>query len=211
VCGHDFVLGTQSSEPSTSPTGLLPVTPPPPVGPPSAGHPGAGIAARTGGVAEAVAQHAGGTAGSGALPRRNGAPTGWRVVASADPEHHARMRDAAMPDAPAIPFPTFCPDRRFPLSGAEVLIGRRRPSRGIEPAIDLTGPPEDAAISHAHALLVPGPEGTWAVVDLDSANGTYLNSSIEPIEPHQPVPLREGDRIHIGAWTTLTIQRADPA
>src|SRR2546430_7806301 len=144
--------------------------------------------------------------GSTELPKRAGAPPGWRVTVAADPEYHARMQAAAIPGAPEIPFPAFCPERRFPLRTTQQLIGRRRPSRGIEPDIDLTGPPEDPAVSHAHALLVPGPDGGWSVVDLDSANGTYLNGAADPIDPHVPVPLADGDRIHLGAWTTLTVQ-----
>jgi hypothetical protein len=141
------------------------------------------------------------------LPRRSGTPAGWRVVAAADPAYHQRMQEMAVPDAPAITFPAYCPERRFPLRTTQLLIGRRRPSRGIEPDIDLTGPPEDAAVSHSHALLVASGEGGWTVVDLGSANGTYLNDSTEPIEPHVPVPVKDGDRIHVGAWTTLTVER----
>ncbi len=114
------------------------------------------------------------------------------------------MRAAALPDAEPIAFPAFCPERRFTLPGTQVLIGRRSRSRGIEPDIDLTGPPEDAAVSHAHALLVSVPDG-WAVVDLDSANGTYVNDATDPIEANVPVPLGDGDRIHVGAWTTMTL------
>jgi hypothetical protein len=129
----------------------------------------------------------------------------WRVVVSADRAYHTRMQTIAMPDAEPIPFPAFCPERRFTLPGQQVLIGRRSRSRGIEPEIDLTGPPEDAAVSHAHAMLVAVPEG-WAVVDLDSANGTYVNEGADPIEANVPVPVGAGDRIHVGAWTTLTLR-----
>ena len=66
-------------------------------------------------------------------------------------------------------------------------------------------------MSHSHALLVVGPDGDWSVVDLASANGTYVNESTEPIEPHVPVPVKEGDRIHVGAWTTLTVHREETA
>jgi hypothetical protein len=86
-----------------------------------------------------------------------------------------------------------------------MLIGRRSRSRGIEPAIDLTGPPEDAGASHMHALLVATPEGTWTVVDLDSSNGTYVNDDPDPIPANQPVPLADGDRIHVGAFPTLAV------
>src|SRR5690349_4596703 len=109
------------------------------------------------------------------------APAGaWRVVVSADRAYHDRITTAAPPDAQAVPFPAFCPDRRFALNGNQLLVGRRSRSRGIEPDIDLTGPPEDAGVSHAHALLVATPEGGWSVVDLDSANGTYLNDGTDP-------------------------------
>ena len=203
VCGHDFVLG--------DPQPQAPVTPPP--------------AEATGGAdgvpAEPVVENPPeqgvppvipvGDAGELAteLPRRTGAVAGWRVVAAADRGYHDRMLAQAGPDAPEIPFPAFCPERRFALRAGQLLIGRRRPSRGIEPDIDLTGPPEDAAVSHAHALLVGGPDGAWAVVDLDSANGTYVNESTDAIEPHVPVPLKDGDRIHVGAWTTLTVQHEE--
>src|SRR5207248_11015276 len=140
------------------------------------------------------------------LPRRAGTPAGWRVVAVADPEYHQRMQAMAMPGAPPVSFPAYRPERRFPLRTTQSLIGRRRPSRGIEPDIDLTGPPEDAAVSHSHAMLVGGPDGTWSVVDLGSANGTYLNDSEDAIEPHVPAAVKDGDRIHVGAWTTLTVQ-----
>jgi hypothetical protein len=98
----------------------------------------------------------------------------------------------ADPGAEPVPFPAYCPERRFVLTGSEMLIGRRSRSRGIEPAIDLTGPPEDTGASHVHALLVSTPEGRWTIVDLDSANGTYVNDSADPIAANQPVPLAPG-------------------
>jgi hypothetical protein len=130
----------------------------------------------------------------------------WRVVVSADQAYHARTAAVATPDAESVAFPAFCPDRRFALDGSQLLIGRRSRSRGIEPDIDLTGPPEDVGVSHAHALLVSTPDGGWSLVDLHSANGTYLNDGTDPIEPDVPVPVKDGDRIHVGAWTTLTVQ-----
>jgi len=105
-----------------------------------------------------------------------------------------------------VTFPAYRPERRFELAGDEVLIGRRSRSRGVEPAVDLTGPPERAAVSHTHALLVRTPAGTWTVVDLGSANGTFVNEETDPIAANQPVPVADGDRIHVGAWTTLTLR-----
>jgi hypothetical protein len=128
-------------------------------------------------------------------------------VVSADQAYYDRMRAAAGADAEEVAFPAFCPERRFDLTGEQVLIGRRSRSRGIEPGIDLTGPPEDAGVSHTHALLVAGAQG-WSVVDLDSANGTYLNEATDPLPPNQPTSLKPGDRVHLGAWTTLTVTTA---
>jgi hypothetical protein len=128
-----------------------------------------------------------------------------RVVVTADRAYYDRTRALAGQDADDVPFPAFCPERRFALDGAQLLIGRRSRSRGIEPAIDLTGPPEDAGVSHSHALLVADADGGWSVVDLDSANGTYLNDATDPLPANQPTKLAVGDRVHLGAWTTLTV------
>jgi hypothetical protein len=146
-------------------------------------------------------------AGGGAGPGGGGAgPGGWQAVVGADRGYFDSVVAMDGEDAGGLSFPRFLPDRRFPLHGEKMLIGRRSRSRGVEPDIDLTGPPEDPGVSHMHALLVAQPDG-WAVVDLDSANGTYVNDpSSAPIPPHDPVPVKNGDRIFVGAWTVLTIQ-----
>ncbi|RKR85985.1 FHA domain-containing protein [Micromonospora pisi] len=129
----------------------------------------------------------------------------WHVVVAADRTYFDRIESEHGAD-PDIAFPRFCPERRFPLGSAQVVIGRRSRSRGIYPEIDLAGPPEDPAVSHLHALLIGQPDGSWAVVDLRSANRTYVNDSVEPIEPETPVPLRDGDQIRLGAWTRITLR-----
>jgi hypothetical protein len=145
-------------------------------------------------------------AAAGTPPGEGAAPTGWRVVVNADRAYYDRMRAAADADAEEVPFPAFCPERRFALTAPQVLIGRQSRSRGIEPDIDLTGPPADSAVSHSHAMLVAQPGGGWAVVDLGSANGTYVNGGGTPLAENVPVPLADGDRIHVGAWSTLTLR-----
>ena len=132
------------------------------------------------------------------------APTTWSVVVCADRRYYDSVRAEGGPDADSISFPPFCPERRFSLSGKEITIGRRSRSRGIEPDIDLIGPPEDPGVSRLHALLVAG-EGSWSIVDMDSANGTYLNYSRAGLKSGVPRPLQDGDRIHVGAWTTITV------
>ena len=181
VCGHDF-LATPSASASSSPA-------------PSAS-PSAPSASESAPSTVAPATPATGTG-----------TVAWRVVATADKAYYDRMRAQAEPDAEPVPFPQFCPERRFELSGEQVLVGRRSRSRGIEPGVDLTGPPEDAGVSHSHALFVATPDG-WSIVDLDSANGTYLNDATEQLSANEPVALKVGDRIHLGAWTTLTVAEA---
>ncbi|WP_326999977.1 FHA domain-containing protein [Dactylosporangium sp. NBC_01737] len=143
-------------------------------------------------------------------PATNGTATapGWHVVVSADRAHFDRVEAWNGPD-PTIAYPRFCPERRFPLTGEQVLIGRRSRSRGSYPDIDLAGPPEDVAVSHLHALLVAQPDGGWAVVDLRSANCTFVNDADDPIQPELPVPLADGDHIHVGSFTRITL-RATP-
>ncbi len=111
------------------------------------------------------------------------------------------------PEAAQLTLPAYAPEQRLPLNGPQVTIGRRRQSTGESPDIDLSHPPEDPGVSHQHALLVQQQDGGWAVVDQDSTNGTTVNGAEDPIQPFVPVPLQEGDRIHIGAWTTLTLYR----
>ena len=83
-------------------------------------------------------------------------------------------------------------------------IGRRSASRGIDPEIDLTGQPTDPGVSHLHAVLQAEPDGSWAVLDPGSANGTMVNG--REIAAGKRVPLRDGDRIYVGAWTVLTVR-----
>jgi hypothetical protein len=93
------------------------------------------------------------------------------------------------------------------LTAAELLIGRRHEARGIEPAIDLSGPLADPAASHRHAVLTRLDDGAYAVTDLDSTNGTELNDGQVTLEPGQPHRLAVGDRVHVGAWTTIVMRR----
>ncbi|HEV7651610.1 MAG TPA: FHA domain-containing protein [Actinophytocola sp.] len=133
--------------------------------------------------------------------------TAWTATVSADRTYFDQVMAAEGPDAAGIAFPPFYPDRHFPLQGKQVSIGRRSRSRGIAPDIDLTGPPEDPGISHLHALLVGGPDDSWAVVDVDSANGVSVNDEPKPLRPNTPRPLTDGDRVYLGAWTKITLRR----
>ena len=129
----------------------------------------------------------------------------WEAVAIADRAYFERL------DPEGVTFPPHYPERTFALSGAEISIGRRSTARGIAPGIDLSGRPEDGGISHLHALLVLQDDGSYALVDPGSTNGTTVNDDPRPVEPNLAVPLADGDRLHLGAWTTITIHsRAAP-
>ncbi|HEY8474562.1 MAG TPA: FHA domain-containing protein [Natronosporangium sp.] len=130
---------------------------------------------------------------------------GLAVVVTADRDYFETVRAMEGPDAAELTFPAYWPERRFPLTGSRIVIGRRSRSRGTNPDIDLGGQFADPGVSHLHAMLVAQPDGSWAVVDLGSSNGTYLNDGTDPIRPNVPVSIEPGDRIHLGAWTTLTI------
>jgi hypothetical protein len=146
---------------------------------------------------------AGTAAGSGAEAVPDAA-AGWTAVVTADRAYYDSVIAEGGPDASSIEFPGYCPERRFRLAGREMRIGRRSVSRGLEPEIDLTGPPADPGVSHLHAVLIAEPDGTWAVLDPGSANGTVVNQG--EIVTGVRVPLHDGDRICVGAWTVLTMQ-----
>jgi hypothetical protein len=135
-------------------------------------------------------------------------PAGWHVVVAADRSYFDTVLAMEGADASQLSFPAYWPERRFPLAGSRVVIGRRSQSRGTEPDIDLGGQFADPGVSHLHALLVAQPDGGWTVVDLGSSNGTYVNESTDPIRPNVPVSVGDGDEIHVGAWTTLTVRSA---
>ena len=134
------------------------------------------------------------------------APPAWTAVVSCDRAYHESVQAANGPDAAAVPFPGFFAERRFRLSGSQVRIGRRSISRGIDPEIDLTGPPADPAVSRLHAVLIATPDGGWTVLDPGSANGTLVNGTEIPTGVQ--VPLQDGDRINLGGWTSITLHRA---
>ncbi|MFF3670655.1 FHA domain-containing protein [Microtetraspora malaysiensis] len=131
--------------------------------------------------------------------------SGWVAVIAADRDHYEAVIAQGGPDAARVAFPPYCPERRVPLAGLEVRIGRRSKSRALTPEIDLAGPPEDPGVSHLHAVLLAQPDGTWQLVDLGSANGTLLNG--KTVEHNALIPLGDGDRVHVGAWTSITVRK----
>jgi hypothetical protein len=140
--------------------------------------------------------------GTGPAPAAGG-PAAWTAVVASDHTYFEDVVAAGGPDAATLTFPDYCPERRFRLAGPEMRIGRRSASQGLEPEIDLTGPPTDPGVSRLHAALIAEPDGSWAILDPGSENGTLVNGT--EIAAGVRVPLHDGDRIHLGAWTMITI------
>ena len=138
-------------------------------------------------------------AGSGPAPTAT-----WTALVASDHAYFKNVVAAGGPDAAAVEFPGYAPERRFRLAGLEMRIGRRSVSRGLEPEIDLTGPPTDPGISRLHAVLFAEPDGSWTILDPGSENGTLVNG--REITAGVRLSLHDGDRIHLGAWTVITIQ-----
>jgi len=127
----------------------------------------------------------------------------WTAVVTADRAYYDSVHAEGEADPASISFPEHLAERRIRLSGTTVRIGRRSKSLNIEPEIDLIGPPKDPGVSRLHAVLTAGPDGTWSVTDPGTENGILLNSKEVP--PRAAVPLRDGDRLHLGMWTLITI------
>ena len=166
-----------------------PKTPPPP---PAPGAPGGGTA--TG------APPAAGTTVMAA------APSGWTAVIGAD-----RAFFDGNVTAGVVTFPENLNPRDVPLAGDEVSIGRRSESRGYYPDIDLSSPVDDPAVSRRHAVFQRQADGSWAVQDVGSTNGTWLNDEDEPLAHGVLRALHDGDRLLLGAFSSIIIRHDQPA
>ena len=130
--------------------------------------------------------------------------TEWTAVVAADREFHQRVLKRDGPDT--VDFPDYFPSRRIGLRSGTSLIGRGKPEQGIVPEIDLSIRPSDRGVSSQHAVLRVSETGL-TVTDIGSTNGTTLNGSEDLLTPDVEVPLADGDRIHVGAWTTITVTK----
>jgi hypothetical protein len=130
------------------------------------------------------------------------AATTWEAVVTADRAQFDRLAVSG------VTFPADYLERRFPLAEGENRIGRSRGHPDEDaPEIDLTAPPVDPGVSRLHAVVEYRGDGVCVLRDLGSTNGTALGDEPAQIAPHTDVPLADGDRIHVGAWTTITLRR----
>ena len=101
-----------------------------------------------------------------------------------------------------VEFPAEVTPRVVTLPAPQVRVGRRSVSKGTSPELDLAA---DPGVSHNHALLTLSIDGVWLVSDLGSTNGTYLNAEDVPLTAGESRTLEDGDQVHVGAWTTITL------
>lgn len=90
-------------------------------------------------------------------------------------------------------------ERIFPLDLDENLVGRRSEQKGIYPEIEINDP----GVSHRHLKFIKQPDGSFAVLELGSANGTEYNGA--QLAAGVVTPVKPGDIFSIGLWTTLNI------
>jgi len=90
-------------------------------------------------------------------------------------------------------------DRMFPLDLDENLAGRRSNTKGIYPEIEINDP----GVSHRHLKFIKQGDGSFAVLELGSVNGTELNGI--QLEPGINTAIKAGDELAIGIWTLLKI------
>jgi hypothetical protein len=83
----------------------------------------------------------------------------------------------------------------LPLSD-RLAIGRADPRREIQPDLDLSQDGgAEAGVSRLHAAIVPTAQG-FAVMDLESVNGTWVNGYRIP--PRLPFAFDNGDELKLG-------------
>ncbi len=136
------------------------------------------------------------------LPTPIGPAIGWTAVIRCD---HAWWvhNNAAGGVASGVPFPDPVPAPiRVVLRGRSAVIGR---SSGASVA-DIDCGRADSAVSRQHARLTLRDDGTWAVTDLGSTNGTFAGLALVPLAPQAETVLSPGDAVKLGAYTVIVLE-----
>jgi pSer/pThr/pTyr-binding forkhead associated (FHA) protein len=84
----------------------------------------------------------------------------------------------------------------FALSANESFIGRWDADNGVFPDVDLDAHDPEAKVSRRHARILYE-NGTYAIEDLGSTNGTFVNRGRRLI-PGAAQPIKNGDEIIVG-------------
>jgi len=120
------------------------------------------------------------------------APSTWELIVAVDPALDVD------PD-PGAPCPANVPERVVAVD-RDLLIGREDDRRDIHPDL----PVADPGASRRHAKIVRSTDGTIALQDLASTNGTKLNGV--DVAPGSRQTIHEGDTITLGRWTRVTLR-----
>lgn len=116
-----------------------------------------------------------------AAPPRSGRPARRPPQGRSGASSQRKVR--GRPGELVVHLPSGKP-RVVPLDGSEVRFGRSK---------ECTVPLDDSYVSEQHTRVYPTDEG-WAVADMGSTNGTYLNKA----KVTAPTPLQPGDQLGIG-------------
>lgn len=97
---------------------------------------------------------------------------------------------------------TFPTGQTFSMQGDEVNVGRADVAQNWRPELDVIpygGGAPDLGVSRHHARVMRH-DNSFAVTDMGSTNGTYINGHAVPY--NQPAPLDNGDTLSFGAFNT---------
>ncbi len=90
----------------------------------------------------------------------------------------------------------FSDGKQVELMGKRIVVGRVKYEPGVtNPEINLSSQPEAVSVSHMHAAL-ENYGNAFTVTDLRSSNGTVVSG--RRLEPHQPIPVNDGETLYFG-------------
>jgi len=93
----------------------------------------------------------------------------------------------------------------FVMQGDHAEVGRADVAQNWHPELDVIpfgGGAPDLGVSRHHARLERR-DGGFAVIDVGSTNGTYINGRVAPY--NQPVAIKDGDTLSFGALNTQLV------
>jgi diguanylate cyclase (GGDEF)-like protein len=118
----------------------------------------------------------------------------------------APPKAAEAPRAPGrLPLYLIVVSGGIPGAMLRLLPDQTRLGRAAENTFTLA----EATVSRQHAAIVIDALGTPQLIDLNSANGTFLNG--RRLAPHAPTPLSDGDRVQLGTVVLLKFACLDPS
>ena len=120
------------------------------------------------------------------------------------------LRLAPASSGPAAPVAFLIHGGTVPVEvSRDVVIGRDPDARaltGRPVATVLRVPSPETEISRSHCAVMMTTPGSWALMDLGSANGTVLrhaDGSFQDVTPMVTIALNDGDLIDVGEGTTI--------